>query len=160
VTTSLPRARRALTAALLTGAFAVAVGACASGQAPPPAAPAAGVTETKQLTGMVNGFRNDNGASGLQPAYDATVKAQSLAQAMADQHRIFHSASLSAGIDPGWSAIAENVAAAPSLAEAQQSLQDSPGHRANLLGPYNQVGVGVAYADDGFTYVAEEFVAR
>src|SRR4051794_41322667 len=109
---------------------------------------------------MVNQLRAANGEGGLTMAYDASAKAQALAQSMADQHRIFHSSNLASGITGAWTAIAENVAVAPTVEQAQRTLETSPSHLANLLGPYNQVGIGIAKGTDGQVYIAEEMVAR
>jgi uncharacterized protein YkwD len=108
----------------------------------------------------VNAFRAANGRGSVQPAYDATAKAQALAQAMATQHQTFHSSSSSSGISRGWTALAENVGVAPSAGQALLLMEGSPEHRANLLGGYNQVGIGVAYGTDGRAYLAIDLVAR
>ncbi len=43
-----------------------------------------------------------------------------------------------------YEAAGENLALAPSAARAHRGLMDSPGHRANILGPeYRRVGIGV-----------------
>jgi uncharacterized protein YkwD len=154
------RARRTLAPVLLAGALAVTAGACAPGRVPPPSSPTLSAAAPRYMAGMVNQLRASNGESGLQMAYDASAKAQSLAQSMADQHQIFHSSNLASGIDGGWTAIAENVAVAPTVAQANATLENSPEHRANLLGPYNQVGIGIAQGTDGQVYVAEVMVAR
>jgi uncharacterized protein YkwD len=39
-------------------------------------------------------------------------------------------------------------------------MEASPEHRANLLGSYNQVGIGVAYGTNGMAYLAIELVQR
>jgi uncharacterized protein YkwD len=108
----------------------------------------------------VNAFRAANGRGSVQAAYDATGKAQALAQAMADQQGTFHSSSYSSGITRGWTALAENVASAPSAGQGLQLMEASPEHRANLLGSYNQVGIGVAYGTNGMAYLAIELVQR
>ncbi|MBX5466314.1 MAG: CAP domain-containing protein [Firmicutes bacterium] len=53
---------------------------------------------------------------------------------------------------------AENIAVAPTLAEAFQLLMASPPHRANLLSPYEtQIGVGVAPDGNGWA-ISELFI--
>jgi uncharacterized protein YkwD len=160
VIVGLLRARRALAPVLAAGALALTAGACAPGRVPPPSSPTLSASAPRYVAGMVNQLRASNGEGGLQMAYDASAKAQSQAQAMADQRRLFHSSNLASGITGGWTAIAENVAVAPTVAQAEQTLETSPNHRANLLGPYNQVGIGIAQGGDGQVYIAEVMVAR
>ena len=45
----------------------------------------------------------------------------------------------------------ENIAFAPGVDDAEQSLMDSPEHRANILNPdFRRVGIGVYRASDGY----------
>lgn len=56
---------------------------------------------------------------------------------------------------------AENLARNDSLGEAQQSLMQSVGHRANILKPdWTHIGVGVARRDDGEWFVTQLFVKK
>ena len=152
--------RRVLASIVIVLSFTLLTGACARRTSPPAAAPTADVGAASRVLAKVNSFRAANGRGGLAAAYDATGKAQALAQAMADQHLAFHSSSFSSGIAGGWTALAENVAAGPSAGQGLQAMEASPDHRANLLGAYDQVGIGVAYGTDGVAYLAIELVAR
>ncbi len=79
---------------------------------------------------------------------------------MADAARLFHSASLPAGISPGWRTIGENVALAGDLPAAQRGLEHSPPHLKHLLdSAFTQVGTGVA-TQGGRVYVVQDFVSR
>ncbi len=49
--------------------------------------------------------------------------------------------------------VGENLALAPTLAGAHQGLMNSPGHRANILGPYTSVGIGAARGPLGLIFV-------
>lgn len=90
---------------------------------------------------------------------ELNAKAQAWSEYMAGRGQLSHS-SLSVGVSPGWSGIAENVAYnSGGLAAAQVSLQNSPGHRTNLLGNYNEVGLGVVVSS-GVTWVTQVFVNR
>jgi uncharacterized protein YkwD len=56
---------------------------------------------------------------------------------------------------------AENLARNDSLGEAQQSLMQSVGHRANILKPdWTHIGIGVARRDDGEWFVTQLFVKK
>ena len=59
----------------------------------------------------------------------------------------------------GWSALSENVSRAgcgTSAVQIHQSWMSSPGHRANILGNYHAVGIGVA-CNGGVLYATEDF---
>jgi len=43
----------------------------------------------------------------------------------------------------GWRQWGENIASAPDIFYAQDSLEASPGHYANMVGPFTHVGIGV-----------------
>src|SRR4051812_10111744 len=107
------RARRALAPLLISGALAVTAGACAPGRVPPPSSPTLSAAAPRYVAGMVNQLRADNGEGGLQMAYDASAKAQSLAQSMADQRRLFHSSNLASGITRGGARPPRNAPPAP-----------------------------------------------
>ena len=107
------RLRRALVA--VTGAAVLGIGAgCA---AVPTSATPAGyqAPDNTHLVSLVNGTRAANGLPGLAVAGDASQKAQQHAQDMANAGSIFHSSSLSSGLQPGWTAIGENVGSGGSV---------------------------------------------
>ncbi|MGH9188002.1 MAG: CAP domain-containing protein, partial [Acidimicrobiales bacterium] len=109
---------------------------------------------------LLNAFRLANGLPALTTAGDAMAKAQVHAEAMAAAGDLWHSNPLAAGIDGGWTAIAENVGNDESALDVHNLLVASSTHRANMLGEYNQVGVGAAVGPDGYLYVSQVFVAR
>jgi uncharacterized protein YkwD len=52
----------------------------------------------------------------------------------------------------------ENVSKHTSIDYSLGDLLLSPGHRANLLSPkFNEIGVGIVGAEDGFLYITQEF---
>jgi uncharacterized protein YkwD len=109
---------------------------------------------------MVNNYRAANGLPALATASDATAKAQQHSNDMAAQGRIYHSSSMSSGIKSGWSALGENVGMGGSVSQVESMFEGSGPHRANLLGDFTQIGVGVAHGADGQLYVTEFFVGR
>jgi len=152
--------RRAFAAVAIAGVALLAT-ACEPDPSSSPAPVAATSSQSAQLENMINNFRNANGVAGLVEAGDAMAKAQQHADDMAAQGRIFHSSSLSSGIQPGWTALGENVGVGWSLDQLESMFESSSEHRANLLnGAYNQFGVGVAQGGDGQLYVTEFFVGR
>ena len=109
---------------------------------------------------LVNQLRVNNGLGALPRSYELDLKAQSHAQAMANAGTIFHSPSLVSGVSPGWQLIAENVAVAGSIPQAQAALEASPPHRENLLNPYfTEMGIGAVQAGNQ-VFVAQVFVQR
>jgi hypothetical protein len=62
-----------------------------------------------------------------------------------------------AAIDPNWRGAAENVGVGGSEPAIQQAFMKSPGHHANIVGPYNRVGVGVAVSGSSI-YVTLDFL--
>lgn len=89
-------------------------------------------------------------AAGLPPVSmhsDLVPDARSHSAEMMAAGQIYHSSNL-AGVASGWEALAENVGAGPSVDSLHSAFMNSAGHRANILGDYNYVGVGVAGEGD------------
>ena len=108
----------------------------------------------------VNSLRAGVGLPELVRVAELDAKAQAQADRMAKRGAIYHSKNLMSGVTDGWSGIAENVAMAGSVEEAQLALEASPDHYANMTNPaYNEVGIGVTVRD-GVVYVVQVFVSR
>lgn len=108
----------------------------------------------------INTLRSSVGLPALNRSGELDAKARKQAERMAKRGSIFHSASLTSGVSPGWSLIGENVASAGTVESAEAALEVSPPHYENLTNPaYTEVGVGV-YAKNGTVYVVQIFVAR
>jgi uncharacterized protein YkwD len=143
---------------MAVGAIAVGTSAC---QPAPASSGSGGSPEAAQLISLVNGYRAAHGLPGLVQAGDGTAKAQQHSNDMAAQRRLFHSSSLTTGIQNDWTALGENVGVGGSITQLESMFEASAPHRANLLnGSYNQVGVGVAHGTDGQIYVTEFFIGR
>jgi len=105
----------------------------------------------------VNAFREANGLPALTWEEGAYAKAHGWTQKMADDGRLSHSM-LALGIPGDWSVLGENVAFAPTLDGAMQTLQNSAPHRANLLNPaFTKVAIGVVQARGAY-WVTEVFI--
>jgi hypothetical protein len=74
---------------------------------------------------------------------------------------IFHSSSaqLGAAGGSGWDKMGENVGKGQSPSSLHQAFMNSPGHKANILGDYNYVGVGTG-SKDGYLYVTVIFMKK
>jgi hypothetical protein len=108
---------------------------------------------------LLNTYRAANGRSSLRLSAELTSKAQAWSERMAASGQLSHS-TLSAGVSSGWEALAENVAQNYSVQAAQVALQNSPGHRTNMLGSYTEMGVGVAEGSGGTIWVTQVFARR
>lgn len=161
MSTTHPLLRRALMGVAVLG---ITIGAAACDPAPTPApAPvrASSSSEVDQAIALINDYRAANGLAGLSWAGDAGAKAQQHANEMAASGSVYHSSSLSSGIQSGWRTLGENVGVGGSVSQLQSMFESSSAHRANLLnGAFNQVGVGVAHGGDGRVYVTQFFVGR
>ncbi len=74
---------------------------------------------------------------------------------------IFHSSSgeLKAAGGKGWDKIGENVGRGQTPSTLHQAFMDSSGHKKNILGDYNYVGIGTG-SSDGYLYVTVVFMKK
>jgi putative cell wall-binding protein len=80
---------------------------------------------------------------------------------MAGRGALFHTVDLAAVATRAasdWTRAAENVGRGGDVAAIDQAFLESPGHRANVLGAFNYVGVGVVHAASSI-WVTVQFVA-
>lgn len=138
---------------LLRTAFAIVVlGLCAAllqTMAAAPTASAAGaINESmeREFAALVNSERTSQGLAPLAVSLSIRDLARTWSGTMADQGRISHNPNLAAqigAVDPRWQAIGENVGVGGSVSSLHQALMNSDGHRANILGRWTHVTVGV-----------------
>ena len=117
-------------------------------QTPPAAATGPGATTAAGLLGPTNAFRAAEGLPPLRP--DDRLDAAALAHArdMAANSFFSHAGSDGSTVGnrarmPGctWTGLSENIAKGQTTPEAAISAWiTSPGHRSNLLGPYERMG--------------------
>lgn len=130
-----------------------------------PGAPRAGASAPDPQTAaaeqvLIDQVNRERAGAGLAPANADPVLAdlaRAQAQRMRDASRGFHNDRLHLEIPRPWRAYAENVAWGSSLVEVERLLAGSSLHRANILGSYDRVGVGVAGGRD-MIYVSQVFV--
>lgn len=99
------------------------------------------------LLSRINASRSAAGLSPLSMHSDLVPDARNHSAEMMAAGQIYHTSNL-AGVASGWEALAENVGAGPSVDSLHSAFMNSAGHRANILGDYNYVGVGVASGGD------------
>jgi hypothetical protein len=110
---------------------------------------------------LLNQHRADSGLPGLTMSAGLSDYARAHSEQMAAAGSIFHSSNLSAiagAVAPNWRTAGENVGVGGSVSVLDTALMNSAPHRANILGGYNYVGIGVAYSGNR-VYVTEMFVA-
>ena len=116
------------------------------------------VSDTGALVYNVNAIRAWFHLSPLtvNPALSSFAMAHS--EQMAAAGTIFHTSSLwsVAALVPGWRQVGENVGMGPSEPVVADALAHSTTHLSNMLGAYDQVGVGVVYRG-ATVYITEEF---
>jgi uncharacterized protein YkwD len=127
---------------------------------------AAGSEPVEALTRMVNAARATErlGALVRDPRLDRVAQAH--AEAMRDEHRLYHEdlsgspADRLAGAGVAAESVGENVAHAADAAHAHRTLWQSPSHRSNLLdASVDTLGVGIARDADQTLWICELFAS-
>lgn len=125
---------------------------------PPPSPPPGSDPWTEEMLQEANSRRAAAGKPPLAASDVLMARAGAWAVQMAAQNRMSHDGF--AARAKGFRSAAENVAAGQrSAAEVVDRWMSSPGHRANLLGPYSVAGAGVARSASGFPYFCMIFAA-
>jgi uncharacterized protein YkwD len=124
----------------------------------------------ERLVNDINRERQNRGLAALQVNIGLREVARSWSSTMSSQNRLYHNPNLATQVsnstDGQWTRLSENVgrtrltgATWSQLADRiHAALMDSSGHRANILGPHNQVGVGVTIAGDGTMWITQVFM--
>jgi len=110
-----------------------------------------------QFFSKINASRAAAGKAPLEVYWDLADDARAQSAAMAIAGKISHSPGLS-GVTSGWQALAENVGVGVAVDALHQGFMASPGHRANILGDYNYIGVGVKIDEAGLIWVTTIFM--
>lgn len=99
------------------------------------------------VLGEINAVRANAGLGpiALDPAISAVSRdwSQQMAAGGFFEHR--PSNQIDVMLPAGWRQWGENIASAPDIFYAQDSLEASPGHYANMVGPFTHVGIGVFF---------------
>ena len=105
-----------------------------------------GIAPTAADVTLVNVERNSHGLGDLRPHPGLTALALEHSAAMAARGSTFHGDSLGAAVSSvldDWTGVAENVGTGDSEKSLVAAFMASPRHRANILGDYTAVGVGL-----------------
>lgn len=109
----------------------------------------------------INASRSAQGLAPLSVDGGLRSHARNHTQDMMDAGKIYHSSSaeLQAAAGSGWSKVGENVGRGGTVKTLHKAFMDSSGHKANILGDYNYVGIGTGTAD-GTLYVTVVFMKK
>ena len=92
---------------------------------------------------LINRDRSAEGLSTLATYWDLEDDALAHTERMIDAGHIYHNPNLADVAGPVWSRLGENVGVGGTVETLHQAFMNSPGHRANVLGDYTHVGIGV-----------------
>jgi hypothetical protein len=114
-----------------------------------------------EFIAKINASRANAGLAPLASKGSLTSYAREHTAAMMDAGEIFHSSSgqLGAAGGSGWDRMGENVGRGQSPSSLHEAFMNSSGHKANILGDYNYVGVGTG-SKDGYLYVTVIFMKK
>lgn len=110
-----------------------------------------------EFISKINASRSANGLPPVEGYWDLADNARSHSNLMADRQELFHSSNLGS-VTTGWERLGENVGVGPDVSSLHTGFMNSSGHRGNILGDYNYVGVGVTIDDAGFLWVTVIFM--
>lgn len=123
---------------------------------PKPAGPTMAQVQTRVLKDT-NEFRISQGLEPLVLNEDINSVAQNWTVDMAGHNSLTHNPYYTQQMPPGWTAVAENIANGYGYTTVEDAWEASPGHRANMLGDYNEIGIGYGVASDGTPYYTQNF---
>ncbi|HEY6635648.1 MAG TPA: CAP domain-containing protein [Acidimicrobiia bacterium] len=109
----------------------------------------------------INASRAAQGLAPLQMDGGLQSHARNHTADMIASGGIYHSSSgeLQAAAGSGWAKLGENVGRGGSVSSLHQAFMNSSGHKKNILGDYNYVGIGTDSAD-GYLWVTVVFMKK
>jgi hypothetical protein len=110
------------------------------------AVPAAHASAEGSFVAKINAERAAQGLAPVEVYWDLVDDARAHSKEMLAADDLYHNPNLSS-VCSNWIGLGENVGVGPSADAIHNAFMRSSGHRANILGDYNYVGVGVAQGD-------------
>ncbi len=114
-------------------------------------------TDESSMVSLINAERTARGMNTLEVYWDLVDDARVWTASMISDGYISHSPNL-ANVTTGWSTLGENVGVGPNVDRLHRAFMDSPGHRDNILGNYNYIGIGADRSPDGNLYITVVFM--
>lgn len=115
--------------------------------------------EEADMLELINGARANEGLAALIESQELLPAAEAQTDAQIAAGTIFHTADLGS-VASGWQALGENVGVGPNMPLLHDAFMDSPGHRANILGDYNQIAISAKQASSGQFYITLIFMQK
>jgi len=114
----------------------------------------------QQFLSLANSARSQSALAPLAGSSGWQGHARDHSDEMAASNSIFHDSNLSneAASLGCWTKVGENVGRGPSVGAIHNGLMNSPTHRANILGDFDALGVGVKISAEGTVYVTQRFL--
>jgi hypothetical protein len=109
------------------------------------------------LLSRINASRAAAGKAPLEAYWDLTDDANAHTNRMVTEGRVYHNPSLS-GVTGVWHALGENVGVGIDANQLHDEFMASAGHRANILGDYNYVGIGTSVDASGLVWATVIFM--
>lgn len=158
-----PLSRTVRRTASLIVAVTLIASLAAVGWTPVPAGATASVMidgAERDFLNLLNATRQGQGLEALGLSRGLSNQARSWSGAMASSNQLSHDGNLAAetaAVVPDWRRAGENVGVGYSVSNLHQAFWESAGHRANMLGSFNQVGIGVTVEGSGRIWVTFRF---
>jgi len=121
-------------------------------------ASAADASSEAQFVNYINSQRSGSSEPTLGVNTDLTGVARGWADHMLAAGGLSHNPNLGTQAPAGWAVVGENVGMGPSVSTIDNAFWNSSEHRANILGNYDVVGVGVDIRSDGMMFVTVDFL--
>jgi len=146
---------------LIVLALVAGMGGLVGAAAPAGAATTAGSEEVEFLR-LTNEARAAAGTPALADDIAAREVARNWARTLADSGTLRHNPNVAAEVSQfvtrDWTVIGENVGRGPNVQPIQDAFMASTGHRNNILGDFNRVGIGAARDAGGQLWVTLVFI--
>jgi hypothetical protein len=123
-----------------------------------PSASAADSGAEAQFLTLINQERTSRGMNALTVRSEVIPVARNWTAKLIGDQALSHNPSLATLMPADWITIGENVGFGSSVDSLHTAFMNSPGHRANVLGDFHQVGIGVDYDAKGRMWVTVDFM--
>ena len=121
-------------------------------------ASAADASAEQQFVDLINQERRAAGLNALAVRAEIVPVARNWTARMIADQRLFHNPDLGSLLPSDWTRFGENVGYGQEVATLHTAFMNSPGHRANVLGDFTQLGVGVDRDSKGRMWVTVDFI--
>ncbi len=112
-----------------------------------------------EMLDLINGARAREGLPALVPSPELQGAAEAQTDRQIAAGELFHTPDL-ASVATDWQALGENVGFGPNMVRLHDAFMASSGHRANVLGNYNQVAISAKQDEIGRFYITVIFMLK